>query len=89
MLSPVLSTAFKKDVKRLKKSGKDMQKLRNLIILLTEEKELPQRYKDHSLVGNWQGYRDAHIESDWLLLYKIIENELHLMRTGSHSQLFK
>jgi len=48
----------------------------------------PPAYRDHPLKGNWGGYRDAHIEPDWLLIYRISRDELHLARTGTHSDLF-
>jgi mRNA interferase YafQ len=65
-----------------------MSKLRELILLLLAENPLPGRYMDHSLRGNWKGYRDAHIEPDWLLIYRVTGDELHLARTGSHADLF-
>ena len=89
MLTPVRSTQFKRDVKRVKKRGKDLSKLRMLLSLLIERKPLPAYYSDHPLKGNWRGYRDAHIEPDWLLLYRVVGNELHLARTGSHADLFQ
>jgi mRNA interferase YafQ len=67
--------------------GKDMHKLRELIRLLAGE-ALPERYRDHSLRGNWKGYRDAHLEPVRLLIYRIAGDELHLLRTGSHADLF-
>lgn len=89
MLSVVRSSQFKRDVKRLEKRGKDMVKLRILLGLLIEKAALPEAYQDHSLRGNWRGYRDAHIEPDWLLLYRVVGEELHLARTGSHVGLFR
>jgi mRNA interferase YafQ len=79
---------FKRDVKRAEKRGKDMTKLRDLILLLAAETPLPVRYKDHPLSGEWKHHRDCHIEPDWLLLYKIDDNDLYLVRTGSHADLF-
>ncbi len=89
MLTPVRSTQFKRDVKRAKKRGKDLSKLRTLLSLLIERKPLPASYFDHPLKGNWKGYRDVHIEPDWLLLYRVVGNELHLARTGSQADLFQ
>ena len=88
MLTPVRSTQFKRDVKRLEKRGKDLSNLRTLLWLLIERQPLPAYYSDHPLKGNRRGYRDAHIEPDWLLLYRVVGNELHLVRTGSHADLF-
>jgi mRNA interferase YafQ len=79
---------FKRDVKRAEKRGKDMTKLRDLILLLAGETPLPVRYKDHPLSGEWKHHRDCHLEPDWLLLYKIDDRDLYLVRTGSHADLF-
>lgn len=84
----VQPSSFKKDVKRMKKRGKDLDQLKTIIELLITDNSLPARYKDHSLTGNWSGWRDCHIESDWLLLYKLTAHELILGRTGTHADLF-
>lgn len=80
---------FKRDVKLAERRGKDMSKLRELVLLLSENSQLPLHYKDHALTGNWNHHRDCHIEPDWLLIYKIDGNDLHLVRTGTHADLFK
>lgn len=85
MLIPVRSTQFKRDVKRAEKRGKDLTKLRVLI----QREPLAVRHLDHPLRGIWKGYREAHIEPNWLLIYRVQGAELHLVRTGSHSDLFK
>jgi mRNA interferase YafQ len=84
----VRSVQFKRDVKLVQKRGKDMTRLRELILLLSEKAPLPPRYKDHPLKGEWKHHRDCHIEPDWLLLYKIEDNDLFLIRTGTHADLF-
>lgn len=89
MLTPVRSGAFKRDVKRAEKRGKDMAKLRTLLLLLMQRQPLPESYRDHALKGRWAGWRDAHIEPDWLLIYRVEGDELQFARTGSHSDLFK
>ncbi|AHG66184.1 type II toxin-antitoxin system YafQ family toxin [Advenella mimigardefordensis] len=89
MLTPVRSGQFKRDVKRAEKRGKDLDKLRTLLLLLIEGKPLPEKYRDHPLKGQWSGYRDAHIEPDWLLIYRVAGEELQLNRTGTHSDLFE
>ena len=89
MLIPVRSSQFKRDVRRTKARGKDMAKLRSLLMSLLEEEQLAIRHRDHPLRGIWQGYREAHLEPDWLLIYRAQGNELHLVRTGSHSDLFE
>jgi mRNA interferase YafQ len=88
MLTPVLSSAFKRDVKRMQKQGKDMCKLREVVELLLSGEPLPPQYADHPLKGNRQGFRDCHIESNWLLLYVIVGEELRLSNTGSHDDVF-
>lgn len=80
---------FKKDYKRVKKQHKDLIKLRAVIDKLVAKEPLAVKYKDHPLVGKWKGFRDCHLEADWLLIYKSSENTLILERTGSHSELFK
>ncbi|TPJ48569.1 MULTISPECIES: type II toxin-antitoxin system YafQ family toxin [unclassified Mesorhizobium] len=88
MPTPVHSGQFRRDVKRMEKRGKDLAKLRELLGLLIAGLELPARYKDHPLKGDWKDYRDAHVEPDWLLIYRIADDELRLARTGSYSDLF-
>jgi mRNA interferase YafQ len=88
MLTPVVSTRFKKDLKRAEKRGKDMNKLKTVLSLLLAGAALATEYGDHPLKGNWKGFRDLHIEPDWLLLYRVHGEELQLARTGSHADLF-
>lgn len=88
MRTAVRSSQFKRDVKAAEKRGKDMNKLRVLLLLLIESKPLPSAYLDHPIKGPWKGYRDAHIEPDWLLIYRIAGDDLHLARTGTHAELF-
>ena len=85
------TSKFKKDVKLLKKQGKNIEKLYKIINILAYGEELDAKYRDHNLIGNYKGYRECHIEPDWLLIYKVMENILilTLSRTGSHSELFK
>ncbi len=89
MLVPVRSSQFKRDVRRAKARGKDLTKLRALLKALIEEDQLSVRNRDHPLRGIWKGYREAHIEPDWLLIYSAKGNELHLVRTGTRSDLFR
>lgn len=65
-----------------------MDKLKILLGLLIDEKPLPAAYLDHPLKGGLSGFRDAHIEPDWLLLYKIEGNVVRFERTGRHADLF-
>lgn len=81
---------FRKDMKKVQKQGKDFSKLKVIITKLVNNIELPKENKDHNLKGNYKGYRECHIEPDWLLIYKTeLENNLLILyRTGSHSELF-
>ncbi|MBB5056701.1 mRNA interferase YafQ [Granulicella aggregans] len=89
MRTPEYSSQFKRDVKRAQRRGKDVGKLKELLSLLIEDNPLPARYKDHPLRNNWVGYRDAHIEPDWLLIYAYVnEATIRFERTGTHSDLF-
>ena len=81
-------SSFKKDVKKQLKRGKDLGKLKIIIELLIAGEALPDRSVDHSLSGKWAGWRDCHIEPDWILIYKVAADTLTLGRTGSHSDLF-
>ena len=79
---------FKKDVKRMRKRGKDLEKIKAVIDLLVAGEPLPPKNRDHKLGGNWIGRRDCHVEPDWILIYKLTEDELVLERTGTHADLF-
>lgn len=90
MLEAVQQTGFKKDIKRLKNSGRhDLELLKNIVLKLCMEKELDTKHHDHYLSGNWNGYKECHITPDWLLIYRIKGTRLELARTGSHSELFE
>jgi mRNA interferase YafQ len=82
------TSQFKKDIKKLGKRGKDIGKIKTVIELLLSGSPLPPKYRDHSLSGTWAGHRDCHIEPDWILIYRISQDELRLERTGNHSDLF-
>ena len=86
----VSTSRFKKDAHLAKKQGRDLKKLVRVINLLAEGARLPKENKDHFLTENFNGYRECHIESDWLLVYKIDGDLciLTLSRTGTHSVLF-
>jgi mRNA interferase YafQ len=83
------TTQFKKDIKRIKKRGKNLNKLKQLVSAIANNEALQERHRDHALSGNWSGSRDCHIEPDWILLYRVDEENLFLERTGSHSDLFR
>jgi mRNA interferase YafQ len=86
--NPIRDKKFRRGVKLAQRRGRDMPKLRVLILLLIEGNPLPPRYKDHPLGGDWEHHRDCHIEPDWLPIYKIDGDDLYLVRTGSHADLF-
>ena len=88
MRNAISGAQFRRDLKLLKKRGKDMSKLREPILMLVEGLPLPPRYRDHPLGGEWAHHRDCHLEPDWLLLYKIDGDDLYLVRTGTHADLF-
>ena len=89
MLQIKSTKTFEKDVKRSEKRGKDLVKLKEAMRLLAEEKQLPPKYKDHPLSGNYVNRRECHIEPDWLLIYKKEPIVIIFERTGTHSDLFK
>lgn len=89
MLTPVYTRQFEKDIKRIKKRGKPLEKLKIIIRSLTAGELLDPLHRDHKLVGNWKGRRECHIESDWLLIYKTDSDQIVFERTGTHSDLFK
>lgn len=82
------TTKFKKDLNRLKKQGKDPEKLFVFVQLLLDEGTIPPQYKDHGLVGEWKHCRECHVDPDWLLIYSITPEEIIAHRTGSHAELF-
>lgn len=86
----ITTPSFEKDYKRIKKRGYDTNLLKDVVKILAEGKPLPQKYKEHSLKGNYKGYMECHILPDWLLIYKIEKDILiiSLARTGTHSDLF-
>lgn len=90
MLDIVLSNRFKKDLKLAAKRGYDLDLLDAVVTNLAERRPLAEKYRDHELTGNYSGFRECHIQPDWLLVYRVEANELilFLSRTGTHSDLF-
>ena len=89
MRKPQWKTQFKKDIELMSRRGKNIVKLEEVNIDLISGKVLDRRYKDHPLKGNYKGRRECHIESDWLLIYKLIDDFIIFERTGTHSDLFE
>lgn len=90
MLDIVLSNRFKKDLKLAAKRGYDLGLLNKVVERLASCKQLPDEYRDHELKGPFAGFRECHIQADWLLVYRVHEDTLilFLSRTGTHSDLF-
>ncbi len=86
----VATGKFKKDLKTVMKRGYNMKLMDEVVTKLSNGETLPEKNKDHALVGNYVGKRECHITPDWLLIYGIDNGELilYLTRTGSHSDLF-
>lgn len=84
-----LTAQFRKDYKLARKRGLKIEALAEIVTLLANGKELPEKNRDHSLSGNWVGHRECHILPDWLLIYRIADDVLvlTLARTGTHSDL--
>ena len=87
----VLTSRFRKDLKTAQKRGYNLMLLNDVVDILASGSALDEKYKDHSLIGNYKGCRECHITPDWLLIYEIEDNELilYLTRTGTHSDLFE
>ncbi len=81
------SAKFGKEIRLLLRRGKNIAKLEKIITSLTDDVELSSKNKDHPLVGNWSGYRECHVDPDWLLIYKVDAEIVFLARTGTHSDL--
>lgn len=91
MLAIEFTTQFRKDLKRAQKRGKALDEIKNIMELISKQKSLPAKTKDHFLKGNWKHHRECHINPDWLLIYKILDQErvVIFVRTGSHADLFE
>jgi mRNA interferase YafQ len=83
-----VASAFRKDLKRARKRGLALSKLEAIVDCLRVDKALPPAAVAHPLKGEWKTYWDCHIEPDWLLIYKVTDQEVLLARTGTHADLF-
>ena len=88
MFTPVYTRQFEKDLKLCKRRGKNLEKFKMLACTLIAGQAPDPIHRDHKLVGNYQDRRDCHIESDWLLIYKITDRPIIFERMGTHSDLF-
>ena len=86
----IVTTRYNKDAELLRKRGKQMARLVAIVDELRNRRRLVERHRDHALSGDWRGWRDCHIEPDWLLIYRVDEEAgaLILGRTGTHADLF-
>jgi mRNA interferase YafQ len=82
------TTKFRKDLKRIIKSGKDIDKFKSVANKLISQIPLDKNYYDHKLTGNYKDHRECHLEPDWLLIYYVKGDEITFVATGSHSYLF-
>ena len=91
MLKLIFTSQMKRDTKRMRKRGKDMSKLDEVLQILVAQEPMPDMHYDHQLTGNMKDYRECHIEPDWLLIYRIFNDELILSAsgTGTHSEYFR
>ena len=90
MLEPIYPKVFRRQYKLMKKQGRDIGKLREVIDMIVDEQPLPPKYCDHPIHGEWEGSRDCHIQGDWVLIYEIDKAAriVTFHRTGSHSDLY-
>ena len=83
------TTQFARDVERMRKRGKSLEKLKKAVTVLAQGGDLDPKHRDHALIGPWHSCRACHLEPDWVLIYTRDERNLRLERTGTHSDLFK
>lgn len=88
MRVPIYTRQFEKDVKRLRKRGKDLDKLKIILRALIAGEAPDPIHRDHRLVGNCVGRRECHVESDWLLICKVEHAAIIFERSGTHADLF-
>ena len=72
----------------MKRRGKSFDELKKVLTKIANDEPLEAKYRDHMLIGQYKGTRECHIEPDWLLIYEATEDEIILVRTGTHSDLF-
>jgi mRNA interferase YafQ len=87
------SVGFRKQLKLMLRRGKGEEQIKKVILLLANDQALAAKYHDHPLTGQFTGFRDCHIQPDWVLIYKKMDSEdglgiLRLEETGTHADLF-
>ena len=88
MRHSIQEPGFTRDLKRLKKRGKDLNKLLEIVFLIEQGTSLPSQTRLHKLSGEYEGLWECHIEFDWLMIFGMTETTIVLIRTGSHADLF-
>ena len=83
------TSQFKTDVRRMEKRGKDFTEFKAIVVKLISGQELEAEHRDHVLIGQYNGTRECHVEPDWLLIYELTSSEIVLIRTGTHTDLFR
>jgi mRNA interferase YafQ len=86
---PIYERSFERDLKKIKKRGFDIEKIKTIIADLIKGKTLAEKHRNHKLKGNFIGYWECHITPDWLLIYKKENGKIYFTRTGTHSDLFE
>ena len=86
-----ITSRFKRDIRKLRRRGLDLQPLNDVVQMLLRDEKLPSQYKDHGLAGEYIGVRECHIKPDWILLYMYSGDGLILLlnRTGTDSDILK
>jgi len=79
---------FKKDFKLAQRRGRNIKLFKEILTALANDQPLDVRYRDHALMGRYSGTRECHVQPDWLLIYRLTEEEVTLVRLGSHADLF-
>ncbi len=87
MLKARFTSRFKRDYKKVKRQGRNIEVLKGLMVKLQRQEELESKYRDHTLVGNWKDCRECHLEPDWFLIYRIESGTIVFIRTGSHAEI--
>ena len=87
MLKAQFGSKFKKDYKKAGKQGRDVALLKTVMTRLLGQEKLDGKFRDHDLIGNWKGCRECHLGPDWLLIYRIEEDTIVFIRTGSHTEV--
>ena len=89
MLTPEFTNQFKRDYKLSEKRGLDMSLIDEIVDDLIEEKQLHEKHRDHAIKGDYKGCRECHIQPDWLLIYRIVGEDIIFIRSGTHADLFE